>query len=476
MSIAIMYGLTHVIAKKKLHNWIKDNKSISVKDTRLNLLMGNLSLLQADIYNASYTTDTCTISSLKIIGFSLFDFLSKNEISIDRLILDQANLYLTDPPNTKSKKDEKSIIDIEKVDLNNSTVIFQSEKFSLEASIGSANLSELSKRNKLTFKDINLQGHSIKYKPYSGPHWFILDTLNLSTITDEFAASTFKIQPICTKEEWNTCFPNKKSRSSYTAKNIVGNLDTNSITDGIFLSELNILEGSFTVLTYQEQETEPSPRTFFMEQFNKIDIPINIPKIKVRNHTIEALLKEENIDTISFDDVYATFSNVTNIPELLTIDDNIRVTTLSKFMDTKLSVNFNLKVDDPVNSYSFDLSLDPMPFTNLNKALRYNTPLAVEEGELQKLGCRIKGNDKLSTGECDMAYKNLYVTIENQKGVTKKLFTKVLNFIVKDGTSKNNSAISKSYSSTLERDTNKDFFYHAYTIILQIIREAMLPI
>ena len=224
-------------------------------------------------------------------------------------------------------------------------------------------------------------------------------------------------------------------------------------------------------------EAVKRPKAFFMEKFDRLNIPINIHTIKVKNHAVEILLKAEKIDTVTFDEIYATINNVSNMPDVLQQNQSVNVATISKFMDTDLKVDFDFKIKDPLNTYTFQLELQPMAFTKLNKAINYHTPMAIESGQLQQLVCEVSGNAQTSQGQCDIAYKNLYINIERNDGTTKNLITKVFNFIVKDGTNNNtNSMETKTYSTTLERDENKGYFHHAHTVILQIIKDAVMPL
>lgn len=465
-----------MIAKNKLDTWIDQNENITVEKTKLNLLMGNLRFEKAKFKDDLNTTDTCTIELAQIAGFSIYDFLTKDEINIKEIALNDANLFLTSSPKKDSTNKAKRLFLISELKTDNVNINYSTEKFNIQVKQGNLYLTDISNPNKLQFGDIKLSVKDFSYKPKVGIHNLLARAIELDNVENQISINNFKIEPVCSKEKWPSCFPNKKSRVSYSVENITGKLDTTPLLSGIFLEELEVDKGLFTVLTYQEMEPIESPKDFFMKEFDKVGIPIDIPTIKVKDNTIHALLKGENIDTISFDKVYATLINVTNIPEKLRENDFVKVATLSKFMGADLKVDFDFKINDPLNAYAFKLELDPMPFTNLNKALHYNTQLVIEEGQLHQLDCQVSGNNLTSQGKCEMAYEDLYASIENNSGVTKKLFTKVLNLIVKDGTSKSDSIESKTFSSTLERDDNKDFFYHAYTLILQVIRKVMLPI
>jgi len=475
--LVILYVIAHILANQKLNSWIEKQEYVTVEKAKLNLLMGNLNVKGAKISHEQYTTDTSTVEGIRVKGFSIVDYLLSDEINIDDIELRDAKLFLSQQAKSDTSNQRKRIFNISNINLESVDLSLQSDKFDLQAYLGSAYLSDLTNTDKFQFKDISFSLKDVSYKPKNGPHGFLTDKLELNSRDRQLLVDDFIIQPKCSVEEWPICHPNKQGRSTYKVGSIIGKLDTTKkLFSGVFLEELVLSEGLFELYSYQQMEPKDLPKTFFMEKFDGLDIPIDIPIIEVKNHTVRALLKADRVDTISFNQLYSTITNVTNIPEKVKANNVIKAKTLSKFMDTKLSVDFDFKIKDSLNTYAFKLDLEPMPFTKLNKALNYNTPFIIEDGLLQQLACAVNGNALTSNGECTVAYDDLSIVVENKKGKKKKFFTRVLNFIVKDGTSKTESIEPVSYRYALERDENKDFFFQAYTIILQIIRETMLPV
>jgi len=475
LTLIIGYSVTHLVVIKKINNWISQNENITVKNTSLNLLFGNLSLEDIKFNDERYTTDTCVIESIQVKDFSFLDYLRKDEIKIDEIALNNAQLFLTTPPSKDSQSQNSTIFHISKISSENINVNYSTDKFTIQIRQGFGHLTDFANSNKNKFEQIKLSIEDMSYTPKKGRHRILAEKVKLNSKENIVQLASFLIKPRCSVDEWPSCYPKKKSRSTYTAKSIVGILDTNSIMSGIFLKELKIGKGLFQVISYLEMEPEDESRLFFMEKFSKIKIPINIPIIEVKDHKVEVLLKAQRIDTLHFEQVYATFNNVSNIQEVINKNNNLKVATLSKFMDSGLKVDFDFKIEDPIHAYTFILDLDPMPFTNLNKAVNYNTPLTIQEGKLQQLECIVSGSTQGSSGECTMAYDDLYVTIEDRKGKKKKILTNLFNFIIKDGTGRSGSMDPKTYTATLEREDTKGFFYHAHTVILEMIKDAMLP-
>jgi len=471
--LVFAYAVTHTIANKKMNNWIDQNENITVKKSSINLLLGNLSLENITYHDEEYTTDTCSIESIQLRDFSFFNYLLNDEINIDEITINDAQLFLTTPPEKDSTNPNKRNFYVSKVTTGNINLNYSSEKYALQIRQGTTSLTDFTNTNNKQFTDIALSLEGMTYKTKTGTHEFLTEQLELSSIANTIKVNKLAIQPRCSVDKWPTCYPNKKIRIAYTVKNIVGKLNANSISNGIFLDELEIDNGLLDILSYNDMERIPKPMTFFMEKFDRLSMPIDIPVIKVKNHDIQILLKAERADTISFEQIYASFDNVNNIPAKLKNNDNINVATLSKFMDTDLKVDFDFKIKDPLNTYAFKLELDAMPFTNLNKALGYNTMLVIEQGQLQQLDCEVTGNAQGSDGQCAIAFNDLYVTIENVKGAKRNLITKVINLIVKDATGEKNSFETETHNSTLEREETKGFFFHAYTIILQNVKEAI---
>jgi len=475
--LVIVYAISHNVANNKLHNWIDHNDNISVNNTRLNLFFGNLSFESVKFKDEMYATETCTIKSIQISGVSFFDYLFKNEINIDEIALSNAELFLNQPqPNKDTANQIQRNFRISKLTTDNLNLKYSSKKYELQVQQANIELTDFTNDNKNHFADIELSAENMSYKPAKGVHDYLTEKIELSSTYGVFKTNNLTIQPRCSEDDWPSCFPNNKSRLTYKAKSITGKLDDKPLSSGIFLKKLEIDNGLLSVFSYQEMEVAEIPKTFFMEKFDKLKIPINIPIIEVKNHKVEVLLKVQDIDTISFDQIYATFDNVTNTPDALRKNNNINVATISKFMDAGLKVDFDFKIKDPLNAYAFKLELDPMAFTKLNKAINYNTPFVIQEGKLQQLDCEVTGNALASNGQCAIAYDGLLINFGRESDGKKKFLTKLINFVIKDGTGKPGRLDSEIRVSTLERENDKDFFYHAYSLVSQIIRDAMLPI
>jgi len=463
-----------------LNKFIAQEDSITVENTSLNLLMGNLSLEGATISDERFTTDTCTIKSIKVKGFSIIDYLFDKQININDITLQGGKLFLRKQTKQDSSKQSKQIFNISKITIESVDFNYGSEKFSVQANQGSVNLTNVTNVEKLQYKDLLVSFKDITFNPKNGIHKLLTEKIELNSAEGQFSAGKFTLQPKCSVEDWPNCYPDKKVRIKYSATNIISKLDQNAMSSGIFLQELEIGNGLLEIISHEEMEVSDSPKAFFMKQFDKLNVPIDIPVMKVKNQTIRVLLKGEfidpNVDTISFNQLFATITNITNLPDKLKVNNSIKVITLSKFMDSKLSVDFDFKIKDPVSAYTFKLSLDPMPFTKLNRALNYNTPLVVEKGKLHQLDCEVTGNTLISNGQCSIAYEELLVRLEDKKGEKRKFISRLLNLAVKDGTRKSGSLEPKVFENTLERDVNKDFFFQTYTIILGTISDAMILI
>jgi len=469
------YIVVHVIVNKKLHRWIDQEENICVERTKLNLLMGNLNLKGVKLNNENFTTDTCTIQSIHIKGFSIFDYLVNDEININSMALQDAQLHIKNQSKIDASEQEKKALYVSNISLENADLNYAIGKIKIQAHAASANLSNVTNANKFEFEDIFLSLKDFSFTPQNGVQ-LLSETIELNSDEGQIKIDNFQIEPQCGIDEFSTCQPNKKARISYKVESIIGKLDENPLFSGIYLEELELNQGLIEVFSFLEMEPNDKPKLFFMEQFDDLDFPVNIPSIKVKNHAVEVLLKGDNVDTISFKQIYSTIANVTNLPEILSKNNEIKVSTTSKLMGTKLSVDFDFKIKDPLNAYGFKLGLEPLPFAKLNKALNYNTNVVIEKGTLQQLDCEVTGNTLSSNGNCDIVYKDLHIILENKKGKEKKLLTKVLNFIVRDGTGKRGKEKVKNYERTLEREEDKDYFFQTYTIILQIIRDAAIPL
>jgi len=99
--VILTYTVTHIIVSKKINNWIEQNENITVENTNINLLLGNVSLDGVRIDDKSFTTDTCIINTIQIKDLSILDYLLKDEINIEEITIKNADLFLTKIPQIR---------------------------------------------------------------------------------------------------------------------------------------------------------------------------------------------------------------------------------------------------------------------------------------------------------------------------------------------------------------------------------------
>jgi len=464
------------IAKFKINQIIEKDENLQVNNYDLSILSSSIGLSDVAIKDYSFLSDSSHIQEITIERVSLYKLLFKKKLKIKSIKLTNADLHLKVPEKSDSTNKKPFVFLFEYIEMDSVNLEIELKKSSLDISNITGNLSNISDQT-IANNDLDIfeiETDAFKFIPNSGSHDIITDKLKLNNKSIDL--EKVEISPKCGIDQWTTCFLNKKGRVTYAVNTLSGDFTDQASLEGIFLDTVDLIGGHVTLYSYEDVEPSMDPREFFMEKFDNIDIPINIPILALKEHKVSIFLKAEAIDTIYFTDIYASIYNVVNVDSLVSQNNKIKVNTISKFMNkSKLDVSFGFNIDDPKHAYEYTLNLDPIEFSNFNKALYYNTPISIEDGTLNILECQVTGDNVFSEGSCALAYKDFKIQLANDKGRERKIPTAILNLLIKDKIPKYSQDEPKTFTGELEREPSKDFFFHLYSIILEIIKGAVTP-
>ena len=119
---------------------------------------------------------------------------------------------------------------------------------------------------------------------------------------------------------------------------------------------------------------------------------------------------------VSFIDLSAGISNITNVPEMLLQDSIMRIEARANmFGGPKLQATFHYNLQDINGGYSAQGTLEPMSFELINQALYPLTGMQIEGGQHQHTQFSFSGNDFRSTGVLTMRYSGLDLNIQPER-------------------------------------------------------------
>ena len=405
------------------------------------------------------------LSELKIKGFSIFKILFSKEILVKKITasgidlnLYKSDLFIKDPEQIEETK-EKSfdsiyIKGIEKIDLSNiefddfNLNIFQVQKndtiFSYrgkELDISGIALKEYEnaqsyfKFNKDSLK-VDLKNQHVDLE--EGNYSLEVEAIGYNYSKKNIKISNFKMKPSIDRA---------KLASTYTYNNEVFDMETKEIgVYGFYLDSIvkaglialdSVVVDGVTAVIYKDQ-TKPfnvNKRPLFLNQkLKKLDHPIYINKVLIKNTFFSYREKHENKDdllAIDISDMNVRLNYITSIKDSLEADKKITINVKGKLNGV---ADLNLDVFMPYNtwndSFSFTGSVGAAKLSAFNSAVFPAAGIKFKAGRLNSMQFTVTGNPTDGTvGRMSMLYSNIDANLIIEKK-EKKALSWIANSVV----------------------------------------------
>jgi hypothetical protein len=212
----------------------------------------------------------------------------------------------------------------------------------------------------------------------------------------------------------------------------------------------------------------------------KLDFPTDVDTILVKNFKVtytELNPKSEKTGDIVFDDIDATITNVTNIPEKISINKTVKLSATSKLMSKgNFDAVFTFDLTKTKSGdFTVDANLGPMDGIYLNDAARPLGLFEINSVSIKKLKTHIEGNNYSARGSVYFVYDNLKITAlkpdDSNKLKSRGFISFIANtFIINKSNSK---ADAKQEYSSFKRDPARSFFYLIWKTLLTGITQTV---
>jgi len=205
------------------------------------------------------------------------------------------------------------------------------------------------------------------------------------------------------------------------------------VADRAFVSEnVSVDALSLDIFSDKHMEEWKRYRNMIPEMLMAIPLPFRLDTLRVAKGNIKYVERPEGSEEtgyVTFDDVYTTFYNATNIvnegEETTMIAD---VQTL--FMNEgKLNVNFRFPLHREDLSHTIKVAMTAMPLTELNKILEAAVNASVKSGQLNSLEFTMELDQNKATGMMHFAYNDLKIELLGKGQDDPKLKEKIGSFL-----------------------------------------------
>lgn len=214
------------------------------------------------------------------------------------------------------------------------------------------------------------------------------------------------------------------------------------------------------------------------QQLMDVDIPLNIRKININNGSViyrERGRISAQTGDVSFTNINATVTNVTNIPAIISKNNTMLLQATSKFMQaSNLKTTWVLPLAKANSTFKVSGSLTGFDATALNKISEPLGMASITKGKINGLSFSMTGNDYHANGDAILKYDNLKIKLLKSKGDSttaledKDLVSFAANIFIKNSNPKNGNL--RTGKIDFDRDITKSFFNLLWKSIFQAVK------
>lgn len=211
----------------------------------------------------------------------------------------------------------------------------------------------------------------------------------------------------------------------------------------------------------------------------KIPQRLYVKKILVNNGSVfykERGRKSGKTGVVSFTNINARISNVTNMQEQIKLNSTMQINASALFLQTAHVVTEWLLPLSKDTTFKVSGTLGEMDATVLNSITEPLGMAAVKKGNINSLGFDINGNNYAATGHTTFLYNDLGVSVlkldDNDELKKRGFLSFFANTLIVNDNPKNNHTYVGEISFT--RDTKKSFFNLLWKSIFDGVKNTVM--
>lgn len=181
---------------------------------------------------------------------------------------------------------------------------------------------------------------------------------------------------------------------------------------------------------------------------------------------------------ITFDNIQADIVNITNIPAMLEMHNELTLDATANIMgkgDVDLHVTYFLQ--DSTGGFTMNGSVKNLDLNAINPMLRPATMVEIRSGVIDELSFDIKGNDIEGEGEVIMKYHNLAIDIRGKSYGKQNVFQRIGSFLtnklVVRSENPNKKGELRKGAVYFKRDQSKFIFNYWWKLLLSGMRSTL---
>jgi len=498
ITIFILSLGANLFIKNKVKNRLAIIEGLSHQKIDANILFRKITINEIQYKWSSERQDSSNIycQEIDIVGISWWNLLVDNNLTINNLTIENLNGIIKSPFTFSQKKETPSEqsqplkdIFIENLFLKETTIDFthlddwNAKLEDLNLHIQQLHYPTAQPKKSLDYTDFNLSFANASWMLKDGLYSLHCAKFDSKMSSQNLLVTNLELRPQYSKATWKNYIPHKKARLHLKIPKVeMMKINYQKLLggEGLWAEDLTLHQANLDV--FSSKELPPCVdcyKSFIHEKLLKAKLPINLKKIQLKENKIHInTINEqvENMINISFDNIFASIYNVTNIKENIKANSKIIADIKSLVAgEAKLETQINFYLDSPLFAYQINAKVNQFDLTKINKIFDFGAKVKIESGQLNQLNFQISGDNQLASGEMKFAYENLKIEVINtKKGKVKKLLSRIANLGIKNDNNKPEGNFEKG-KIYYPRVKNKGIFHQWYGAIQSGFKSTILP-
>lgn len=478
--VVVLPFILNIVIERKIINKLKElPEHILFRHTAIeaDVFSGDLRLFSPYILIKGKTTDTILFDAdfqdiyIKDLGY--WDYLVNDKISLDAIILDQPVIKYRHNSKVKNKsynqgllKNLETEITVGKIAINNADILMvdiEKDSTILAVSDFNFNMNEINlypnKTSKLEYKNFGVRGENLKWVLNAYDDLYVS---NFNIAEDNASFNDLKLETRMSKDSLSKVL--EKERDHF--KIHIQNLDLSNMSFGFekdnsffFKSGKTLINSPFAEI-YRDKllPDDFTQKPLYSKMLRDLNFDLALNTIEIKNGTLKYFEKVNASDPAGELDFSSLNANITNVGNVFG-NDETQINIGAVFMEgPQLDVDWNFKVQDSTDAFTFKAELNQFRADNLNQFIEPDLKVRLE-GVLDKTYFSVYGNENIGNTDLRIKYDDFKISVLKDNGrEKKKLLSGLINLFVSKDSNDKEDHFRYGKGNDIERDKTKSVF------------------
>lgn len=490
----LLYYQIRKAIEKELANLQEQEIFVSYDELNIQLFRGALEVEHLNVYVRKDSTDhpglDAQIPYVLIKGIDLIPFIRSRTLSLHSVIANNAAVTyakgstLFEHDSTRERKIELRNIAIQNVELPGIDLYVRdgNDPDTLAHLLTNIRMTDLylnKELDSMTWQRGNVHITDLALRSYRSQYGYSAKRIRFDIRERNIDVDSFRVKPVLTRPEFMRFV---KKQTDY----VDGFVPQMTITGanwfvyprpGVTARSIAI---TFELDLYRDKRSpflDKKEKPLPSHMLQRLPFELVIDTLRVRKSFVRYEEHPEEGDSaghVLFDDLYATFEKVHNIPDL---KQPIRMSARARFMGSgRLDAHFTFP-SDTMQSYKAWGTLTSMPLNDVNPMLVPAAKAKIEAGRMKSLNFEFTYNARNSNGTVELNYEDLRIQMlrtngKNEEKVS-KIKTLLLNtFVIKKNMDEDIEQDERTGMIGFQRDPRRSVFNYWWKSLLSGLKDA----